>query len=137
MIKINLKSTLCAMLILGSTIEIKPMLRFITLQNLKKASVASPFIALAGITTQIGISIAQLKKVHRLRDRCRRSEKNTPEALQKDENRTFSHSSHTPKTFFSKQLLIECMKNKDENLQNYLHCEDLVQKLYAKEPNKK
>ena len=131
MLKINLKSALCAMLMLTNIIEIKPMLRFITLQNFKKAVSVSPYIALVTILSDIGISITQLKRVQKLKDTCRRSENNTPAALQEDKYRTFSHSSHNPKTFWDKQMLIECMKNKDKNLQNYFSCEELVDKINA------
>jgi hypothetical protein len=131
MLKISSNSMLCALIMLGNTIEIKPIFRFITLQSLKKASITSPYIALAGITAYIGIPIVQLKRLFKLHDRCLKSDNNTQQGWKEFDKNLFSLQDSRRGPFFNK-VLIQCMKNKNENLQNYYYCQNRIDQLSEK-----
>lgn len=82
-----------------------------------------------GWATYIGAHYIQLKKVHALHDRCARS----PESTREDAEKSLYQLVPLTGTFFYRQAILECMKNRDENLKNFNKCFELVNKLTDKE----
>ncbi|HTM06066.1 MAG TPA: hypothetical protein VL201_02400 [Patescibacteria group bacterium] len=87
------------------------------------------WLATFGWAVYIGAHYTQLKKVHALHDKCAKS----PESTLEEHKKSLYHIAPLTGTFFYKQAILECMKNKNENLKNFNECLDLVDKLTGKE----
>lgn len=126
--KINCSNFFAILIMLSTMYTTVPMLNNIY-HIIARTTHIEPWLATFGWTTYIGAHYAQLKKVHALHDRCAKSPKNTLEDTQK----SLYQLTPLTGTFFYKQAILECMKNRDENLKNFNKCFELVNTLTDKE----
>lgn len=87
-------SRIFALIMISSVLEIRPIFN---LTAAKKALVALPYIAFVGCFSNIAVHYIQLKRCQELKQRCRKAEANTTQALQQDSTEIRSHSSRTPR----------------------------------------